>query len=139
MTGTNDENANHPQSEQIDMAGFAMTTTVPPAAANEFLTVFSRPEIRDICYSNQKLVLDGYTYIGCRFDHCTLDASSFNYDLIGCVIDPTTVISYGAPVSNIIQLFDIYYPWANQHLPAFFVPLQNRDGSILLWFIGKEY
>jgi hypothetical protein len=106
---------------------------------NFYLSVFARPEIKDVCYNSQKLVLDGYTYIGCRFENCSLEVASLNFDLIRCVFDASTEIKYSAAVADISQLFDRYYPWANQHFPAFFVPLQNYDKSMTVWFVGKEF
>ena len=129
MSGMNEEECRPVGQVRID-------GSLPPG---QNLSVFSRPEVRDVCYSGQALDLAGHTYIACRFEQCTLDASSFDYDLIDCVVDAATVIHYGAPVANILQLFDAYYPWANRHLSAFFVPLQNVDGSMRVWFIGKEF
>ena len=117
----------------------APDSTDYPAQSNFYLSVFARPEIRNIHYRSQKLVLDGHTYIDCRFENCSLEVQSLNFDLIRCVFDASTEIKYSASVADISQLFDSYYPWANQHFPAFFVPLRNPDNSMTVWFVGKEY
>ncbi len=109
-----------------------------PAPAR-FLNIFSRPEIHDKCYQDEKIVLDGHVYVNCRFERCVLDISSANYDLIGCVIDLSCTLTYTSSVADVLRFFEPTYPWANQHLPAFFVPTKNDAGAIVLWLIGKEY
>lgn len=93
--------------------------------------LLNRPEVKNLYYHNKKVVLDGYTFIGCRFDGCTLEVLSTNFDLINCIIDQSTTISYGASVSKIIKLFNSRYSWAPQHFPGF-VPTQNADGTITI-------
>lgn len=92
----------------------------------------ARPEARGLYYRGQTIALDGYRFVGCRFDHCNLQVSTTNFELINCIIDPTTAISYSAPNRKIIRLFSSRYPWAPQHFAPGFVPTQNPDGSITI-------
>lgn len=91
-----------------------------------------RPEVRGLYYNKQTLTLDGYSFIGCRFDNCKLLVSSLNFDLIKCVVDPSTEIAYSSSVLKIIQLFNSRYPWASEHYADYFVPKQNEDGTITI-------
>jgi len=117
--------------------GQAARNLLPPPT--RFLNIFSRPEIHDTCYQDETVVLDGHVYVNCRFERCVLDISSANYDLIGCLIDLSTTITYTSSVADALRFLDPAYPWANQHLPAFFVPSKADGGAIVVWFIGKEY
>ncbi len=92
-------------------------------------SLWTRPEVRGLYYNGQVLRLDGYKFVGCRFDNCVLHVSSDNFELIQCVIDSTTRIEYSAKVSKLIKLFVGRYHWASQVFPAFFLPTKNSDGS----------
>jgi len=104
----------------------------PPPPSQGLLGLLRRPEVNGLYYNGQKIVLDGYRFIGCRFDNCTLEVSSLNFDLIRCVIDPSTVISYGPSVAKIIQLFNGRYDWASRNFAVPFVPVKNDDGTITI-------
>ena len=121
---------------QISLAPAAQDLPPPPA---RFLNIFSRPEIHDTHYRDETIALDGHVYVNCRFERCTLDISSANYDLIGCILDLSTTLTYRSSVADLLRFFDPAYPWANRHLPAFFVPMKNEEGAIVVWLIGKEY
>ena len=121
---------------QISVGRNAKSLPPPPARLQN---IFSRPEIHDVRYRDEKIALDGKTYVNCRFERCRLDISSADYDLIGCTIDLSTTLTYTSSVADALRFFDQGYPWANSHLPAFFVPLKEEGGAIVLWLIGKEY
>lgn len=93
--------------------------------------VFGRPEVRGLYYNGQRLTLDGYSFVNCRFDNCILEVTSTNFDLIQCVVDPSTRFEYGPMVLKIIQLFNSRYDWAYQHFPQF-APIVNPNGSITI-------
>ncbi len=124
------------QTGQITLNQAARNRLVPP---ERFLRIFSRPEIHDMCYQDETVVLDGHVYVNCRFERCVLDISSANFDLIGCLIELSCSITYTSSVADAMHFFDPSYPRANQHLPAFFVPAKADGGAILVWLIGKEY
>ncbi len=91
----------------------------------------SRPEVNGMYYLRKKITLDGYSFIGCRFDGCTLEISTTNFDLINCIVDPSTSITYAPAVLKIIKLFTSRLTWAPQHFPGF-VPTYNADGTITI-------
>lgn len=103
----------------------------PPPPVGGLSRILRRPDVNGLYYNRQTLALDGYRFIGCRFDSCTLIVASPNFDLIRCVIDPSTTIQYGRSVMKIIQLFNSRFDWAYQHFPGF-VPVRNDDGTITI-------
>jgi hypothetical protein len=90
-----------------------------------------RPEANKLYYRNQTIKLDGYTFRGCRFDGCHLEVTSSNFDIIDCIIDEKTVITYGDSVVKVIQLFNSRFDWAYKNFP-FFAPRKNPDGTITI-------
>lgn len=92
-------------------------------------SLWTRPEVRGLYYNGQVIKLDGYKFVGCRFDNCVLQVSSDNFELVQCVIDATTRVEYSANVSKLIKLFVGRYHWASQVFPTFFLPTKNPDGS----------
>lgn len=92
-------------------------------------SLWAKPEVRGLYYNGQVLQLDGYRFVGCRFDNCVLQVSSDNFEIIQCVIDKSTRIEYSTSISKVIKLFLGRYPWAFQHFPPFFIPTKNPDGS----------
>lgn len=103
----------------------------PNPAQNGIASIFGRPEVRGLYYNGKTIVLDGYHFIECRFDNCTLDISSSNFNLTRCIIDTSTSIRYSAEAQKLIKLFNSRYPWAYSHFPGF-VPTLNPDGSITI-------
>lgn len=107
-----------------------------PPGTSALSSVFSQPEVKGLYYNGVQLVLDGYNFIGCRFDNCQLAVNSLNFNLIRCVIDESTVISYGSSVLKVIELFNSRYDWAYEHFPGF-VPTKNPDGTITIADRGR--
>lgn len=99
--------------------------------ANQGIGLFSRPKVQGLYYNGQTIVLDGYTFIGCRFDNCTLYIATSNFDILNCVLDQSTKISYGIEAAKIIKLFNSRYEWAAEVFPEF-MPTKNGDGTITI-------
>jgi hypothetical protein len=108
--------------------GLDSLTPPPRGTINSLL---DRPEVNGLYYNGKELTLDGYTFIGCRFDNCTLRLSTSNFNLIRCIVDDSTTIIYGTSALKVIQLFNSRYPWAYEHLKGF-VPTLNPDGTITI-------
>jgi hypothetical protein len=92
---------------------------------------FSRPVVRGLYYNGKALKLDGYKFVGCRFDNCTLVVESPNFELMDCVVDQSTAIQYGVEPIKIIRLFNSRNEWIYANLPAF-APIRNPDGTITI-------
>lgn len=100
-----------------------------PASAWELM---ARPEVKGLYYRNQHLVIDGYKFINCRFDNCTLETRNGNFDIISCIIDNSNQLKYGSESRKAIQLFTSRYDWASTSLPAAFVGRPQPDGTITI-------
>ncbi|MBT2325046.1 hypothetical protein J7E62_22185 [Variovorax paradoxus] len=61
-----------------------------------------------------------------------MKVTSTNFDLIECVIDPSTSVSYGVAIAKVLRLFLGRYDWAYTHFPPFFLPHRNEDGTITI-------
>ena len=103
--------------------------SLPPPPSLGLASLLGKPEVRGLYYNGQVLQLDGYRFIGCRFDNCVLRVASENFELIQCVIDPSTKIEYSKGIAKLLKLFLGRYSWAAGAFPAFFLPTRNADGS----------
>lgn len=116
--------------------GFDLTSIFgAPKTSNQLgsFDLFGRPKVSGLYYSGKQLTLDGYTFVGCRFDGCTLIVNSTNFELIECVIDPATTVIYGTSILKILKLFLGRYDWAYvQDQFAGFVPIRHANGSITI-------
>lgn len=90
-----------------------------------------KPEVKSAWFNNQQVKLDGYRFIGCRFDNCQLFVESTDFELIGCLIDDRTIINYGPQILKVVQLFNSRIPWIYANMP-FFAPRRNADGTITI-------
>jgi hypothetical protein len=108
----------------------------PHPFAGGLAQYFQRPEVRGLYYNGQRISLSGYKFVSCRFDNCILDIPSGDFDLLNCVIDASTVVSYGGDTMKIIKLFTSKLEWAYSTWPDL-VPTRNTDGSITITSGGK--
>jgi hypothetical protein len=97
----------------------------------DFSSLFARPTVQGLYYNGKTVPLDGYRFVGCRFDNCTLLVISTSFELINCVIDPETVIQYGMETIKIIHLFNSRDEAMYTAAPAL-APLKNPDGTITI-------
>ena len=89
------------------------------------------PEINSAWFNGKEVNLDGFRFVGCRFDNCKLIISSTNFELENCFIDQSSQIVYGGDIVKPIRLFNSRYDWVYQHMP-FFAPTKNIDGTITI-------
>lgn len=94
-------------------------------------SLMTKPEIKDAWFNNKEVKLDGFRFVGCRFDNCKLTVSSVNFEIENCHIDATTQILYSGEIIKPIRLFNSRYDWVYQHAP-FFAPTKNADGTITI-------
>ena len=118
------------------LLGAALSSANPAqgglASALGYYDFFSKRKVEGLWFDAKRIVLDGYSFIGCRFDNCTLVVTSTNFDLTNCLIDKRCVIEYGNEITKIIQIFnsqwgESYHRWASP-----FVPTRNPNGSITI-------
>ena len=109
-------------------ASLGLRVPPPPNALSQ---LFGRPSVQGLYYNGKTIPLDGYQFVGCRFDNCTLVVMSTNFELINCVIDPVTVIEYGIETLKIVHLFNSRSEWAYASAPGL-APRKNADGTITI-------
>jgi hypothetical protein len=115
----------------ISPAGQGLRSASPPPPPNALAQLFGRPVVQGLYYNGKQVALDGYQFVGCRFDNCTLLVSSSNFELINCVIDEATVIQYGPEPMKIVHLFNSRSDWMYASAPAL-APRRNADGTITI-------
>ena len=86
-------------------------------------------EVNGLWFNNKNFSLDGYRFIGCRFDSCTIHIATTNFELIDCHIDQNTIITYGPSPLKVIKLYNSRNEYALSHLSVF-APERNPDGTI---------
>ncbi len=90
-----------------------------------------RPELRCVYFNAREFKIDGYKFVGCRFDKCKLHVTSANFEIENCIIDASTTILYGGEIVKIIRLFNSRAQWVYQQAPHF-APTLNADGTITI-------
>lgn len=93
--------------------------------------MYSRIPVNNIYYNAEHLTLDGYNFNKCRFDHCTIDVYTSNFEMVNCVIDESTVITFRGDSSKLMKLFFAQMTWAYENFPDF-APIKNENGTITI-------
>ncbi len=100
-----------------------------PSPGLGFPNPFARIDVQDIWYNGKIVPLDGYNFISCRFDNCTLHVASGNFGLRNCFVDPSTKIAVNGNVVNVLRLFNFRVENIDATRP-YFAALRNSDGTI---------
>ncbi|MEQ4627640.1 hypothetical protein [Providencia manganoxydans] len=87
--------------------------------------------VNGLWYNQKSLHLDGYRFVGCRFDFCNLTISTTRFELIDCYIDGATLTYYSDEVLKVIKLFNSRNQTMYDRAP-FFAPIKNNDGTITI-------
>lgn len=103
----------------------------PPYPSGGLSQFFSRPVVEGLYYNGKIIQLDGFRWVGCRFDGCTLLVNTPNFELINCVIDPSTMIRYGNETMKIVRLYNSRNDWVSANWPHL-APTRNPDGTITI-------
>lgn len=89
------------------------------------------PEITGAWYNGKEVKLDGFKFVNCRFDNCTLTLSSNNIELDHCIIDDDSIILYSGDVLKPLRLWNRNTKWIYDNVPTF-APTKNDDGTITI-------
>ncbi|HWX32036.1 MAG TPA: hypothetical protein VNZ53_31970 [Steroidobacteraceae bacterium] len=89
----------------------------------------AKPSVQHLWYNEKSFSIDGYHFVECRFDKCTLYVNTGDFELTRCLIGPDTTVCFGGHLVNAIRLFNRVYPWAAEYFPLF-VPTFESDGRI---------
>jgi len=90
-----------------------------------------KPEVNSAWFNGKEVKLDGFRFVGCRFDNCKLTISSTNFEIENCFIDKSSQIVYSGDIVKPIRLFNSRYDWTYENMP-FFAPTKNPDGTITI-------
>jgi hypothetical protein len=107
---------------------------MPPErnAAEFYRSSLARPEVSGLYFNGKHVRLEGYRFVGCRFDNCQIEIASHNFEIIGCVIDASSSFNYMGDVLNVVKLFNSRVgDWVYNAFPDF-SPIRHKDGSITI-------
>lgn len=90
-------------------------------------TSIQYPVTQSIWYNQKVIKLDGWSFIGCRFDNCKLIIETPYFSLRNCYIDESNSIEVHGVMINAIQFLNLSA--SNRNNSAFFA-VRNADGTI---------
>lgn len=106
--------------------------SIPQIDVGAFLAALAvKPEVKNMWFNKQEVKLDGYRFVGCRFDSCVLHVSTSSFEIENCFIDKSTGIYYSHEQAKIIKLFNTRSEWMDSLIPSL-VPVRNQDGTITI-------
>lgn len=89
-------------------------------------------KVTGLYFNGKTIRVDGYHFIGCRFDNCLLEVMTDNFIIEKCVIDERCNVNfYGGP-TRVIQLFSRIYENPEATFGREFSPTRHKDGSITI-------
>lgn len=90
-----------------------------------------RPEVRKLWYHDQNIVLDGYNFIGCRFDNCKILVRSTNFEIKSCFFDDRCAFF---AIGDTLGLARLFSDWHSNHLQrgTLYRPVRHTDGTITI-------
>ena len=89
----------------------------------------TRTEIKETWFNHKTVQLDGFNFLGCRFDNCRLQIASPEFELHRCYVDNSNIFHYQGDVVKVLRIFNTFHPWVDEHYP-YFVPERHDDGTI---------
>jgi hypothetical protein len=84
------------------------------------------PLNENLWFHHKVLKLDGWCFVGCRFDHCKLVIETPYFVLKNCYIDESNFIQLQGALINAVKFMNIM-PGQTAHS---FHPVRNPDGTI---------
>lgn len=89
------------------------------------------PEIQGKWYNNVEVSLDGYKFVSCRFDRCTIKIAEGNFWIEGCVFEACAFI-WVDKAKRIVQTHNLVVPEAWAKTAGTLGPRINSDGTVTL-------
>jgi len=89
----------------------------------------SRVDAHGLYFKGKVIIADGYRFIECRFDKCSLQINTDNFEFIDCVFDDQCTIQYSSSITKVIRIFLGRYSWARDFIDPYFLPKINPDGG----------
>jgi hypothetical protein len=87
-----------------------------------------QPQIQNQWFHCQKVTLDGYRWVQCRFDQCEVTIAKGTFQLEGCYFSGCTFLWLNE-AGKAVRLHNLYVPEAITRWPGL-VPIYNADGTI---------
>lgn len=109
----------------------ASVASAPP----DNLNLFQEPKVSNQWFNGQEVHLDGWHFVGCRFDNCIIFVSSPLFTLEKCLIDPSSKIVINPSIVAPVRIFNFRMP-NNGH--PYFWPTFHPDGTISVGAIQSE-
>lgn len=114
--------------EVID--GFIKNKNQGSGSNLDHLLAMENPVAERMYFRDQDVWLDGYRFVRCRFDNCTLYIRSGQFEMDHCVIDrSSTKINYFDPARKIVRLFMNAYAPLSANM-AGWGPEFHDDGTL---------
>jgi hypothetical protein len=121
--------------KDLKMSDGIFRNALNPMTATELLSSFSTPSglmvAQNLWYNEKVIPLQGYSFQSCRFDNCVIMVGSGRFELINCRIGNDCRFHYSDEIKNILKLFLLQKPWADQQFPGF-TALQEPNGNITI-------
>jgi hypothetical protein len=70
--------------------------------------------VERLWFNQQQVSLDGYRFVGCRFDNCTLRTTRGTFVFENCYVGPNCTIEFLGEASKVVRLYTLVAPQANQ-------------------------
>ena len=80
-------------------------------------------------FNRQKVSLDGYEFVGCRFDGCTFNTASGTFVFDHCVVENCTV-SFGSEGTKMLRFYNYFLPEEHRIWPQFHPTFHHEDGTV---------
>ena len=98
---------------------------------NQFSQLTAKIKVENLWFNGKEVRLDGYHFAHCRFDNCVLTLYTSSFELTGCIVDPTTKVTWQGELISVLKLFNRENEHAYREFPDF-VPTRNADGTITI-------
>ena len=85
-------------------------------------------DVQNLWFNSKEFAIDGYRFVNCRFDNCTLTVFSSRFEFVNCFIDANTRILYGNDPLKIVRLWNS----RNSNITgvmSVYGPERNQDGT----------
>lgn len=87
------------------------------------------PVVKNQWFNGQVIGLDGWHFISCRFDNCSLRISTPAFFLENCFIDDTSSVTFTPELIELVRLFNFRNRYMQNGYPQY-CPTVNPDGTI---------
>lgn len=92
----------------------------------------SSTEVKGLYFNGQTVHLDGYRFVRCRFDNCTMVVSTLDFEFVECIIDPSTTVHYSNRLVKLLKLFLGRFGWASKYFDSEWLPSAGSNGSVTI-------